>query len=65
METINTHPGDYSQRDIDTRTKETPSREDLEEINQAIKLLMERYEVTPTQNPVSYTHLTLPTKRIV
>ena len=54
METISTHPGDYSQRDIDTRTKETPSTKDLEEINQAIKLLMERYEVTPTQNPFGF-----------
>ena len=50
METISTHPGDYSQRDIDTRTKETPSTKDMEETNQVIKLLMERYEVTPTQN---------------
>ena len=48
METIATHPGDYSQRDIDTRTKETPSTNDLKEINKAIKLWMERYEVTPT-----------------
>ena len=54
METISTHPGDYSQRDIDTRTKETPSTKDLEEINQAIKLLMERYEVTQTQNPFGF-----------
>ena len=54
METISTHPGDYSQRDIDTRTKETPSTKDLEEINQAIKLSMERYEVTPTQNPFGF-----------
>ena len=54
METISTHPGDYSQRDIDTRTKETPLTKDLEEINQAIKLLMERYEVTPTQNPFGF-----------
>ena len=45
METIRTHPGDYSQRDIDTRRKETPSTKHLEEINQAIMLLMERYEV--------------------
>ena len=45
METITTHPGDYSQRDIDTRRKETPSTKYLEEINQAIMLLMERYEV--------------------
>ena len=50
--TISTHPGDYSQRDIDTRTKETPSTKHLEEINQAIKLLMERYEVT--QNPFGF-----------
>ena len=42
MEAISTHPRDYSQRDIDTRTKETPSTKDLEEINEAIKLLMER-----------------------
>ena len=54
METISTHPGDYSQRDIDTRTKETPSTKDLEEMNQAIKLLIERYEVTPTQNPFGF-----------
>ena len=26
----------------------------MEEINQAIKLLMERYEVTPTQNPFGF-----------
>ena len=52
--TISTHPVDYSQRDIDTRTKETPSTKHLEEINQAIKLLMERYEVTPTQNPFGF-----------
>ena len=54
METTSTHPGDYSQRDIDTRTKETPSTKDLEEINHAIKLLTERYEVTPTQNPFGF-----------
>ena len=30
METISTHPGDYSQRDIDTRTKETTSTKDRE-----------------------------------
>ena len=41
-------------RVIDTRTKEKPSTKDLEEINQAIKLLMERYEVTPTQNPFGF-----------
>ena len=33
MEVISTHPGDYSQRDIDARTIETPSTKDLEEIN--------------------------------
>ena len=38
METIRTHPGDYSQRDIDTRRKETPSTKYLEEINQAINV---------------------------
>ena len=54
MEIISTHPGDYSQRDIDTRTKETPSPKELEEINQAVKLLMERYEVTPTQSPFGF-----------
>ena len=54
METISTHPGDYSQLDIGTRTKETPSTKDLEQINQAVKLLMERYEVTPTQNPFGF-----------
>ena len=39
METIRTHPGDYSQRAIDTRRKETPSTKYLEEINQSTKLL--------------------------
>ena len=29
MEAISTNPGEYSQRDIDTRTKETPSTKDL------------------------------------
>ena len=33
MEAISIHPGDYSQHDIDTRTKETPSTKDLEEMN--------------------------------
>ena len=54
MEAISTNPVDYSQRDIDTRTKETPSIKDLEEINQAITLLMERYMVIPTQNPFGF-----------
>ena len=54
MGAISTHPGDYSQRDIDTRTKETSSTKDLEEINQAIKLLMERYMVIPTQTPFGF-----------
>ena len=54
MKAISTHPGDYSQHDIDTRTKETPSTKDLEETNQAIKLLMEHYEVTPMQNPFGF-----------
>ena len=39
METIRSHPGDYSQRDIDTRRKETPSTKYLEEINQAINVI--------------------------
>ena len=42
METISTHSGDYFKCEIDTRTKETPSTKDSEEINQTIKLLMER-----------------------
>ena len=54
MEIISTHPGNYSQCDIDTRTKETPSTKDLEKINQAVKLLTECYEVTPTQNPFGF-----------
>ena len=33
MQAISIHPGDYSQHDIDTRTKETPSTKDLEEMN--------------------------------
>ena len=36
METISTHPGDYSHRDIDTRTKEKLSTKDLEEINKRL-----------------------------
>ena len=39
METIRTHPRDYSQRDINTKRKETPSTKYLEEINQAINVI--------------------------
>lgn len=33
---VNAHPGDYMGREIDTRTKQRPSRNDIDNINRAV-----------------------------
>ena len=51
---VNTQPGEFGERDIDTRIKERPTKGDLNNINLAIIKLMEQHQVSPRENPFSY-----------
>lgn len=51
---INTHRGEYHNREFDTRIKENPTKGDIENINQAMKELMKKQDVFPVDNPFSY-----------
>ena len=50
------HPceGDFSNRTIDTRTKEKPTKGDLEKINKVIDELMKQCRIFPLDHPFSY-----------
>ena len=51
---VNTHPDDYMGHDIDTRTKQRPSRNDIDNINRAVTQLMSQNSISPIDNPFSY-----------
>ena len=48
---VNTHPDNYTGREIDTRPKQRPSRND---IDRAVTHLMSQNSVSPIDNPFGY-----------
>ena len=51
---VNAHPGDYTGREIDIRTKQRPSRNDIDNINRAVTQLMSQNSISPIDNPFGY-----------
>ena len=52
---INTLAGDYAGREIDTRTKQKPFRNDIfDNINKALSQLMSQNSVSPIDDPFGY-----------
>ena len=51
---VNTSEGDYSNRAIDTRIKQRPTKSDLETINKVINGLVEQNKLVPGENPSAY-----------
>ena len=48
---VNSDPSEYKSRQIDTRTKEKPSGNDLENINKTVEELMRQNVISPVENP--------------
>ena len=48
---INSNPGDFTNRKIDTRTKKRPTGEDIENIDKVIDELMKQNMINPSENP--------------
>ena len=55
---INTHQGEYHNREFDTRIKEKPTKCDIENVNQALQELMKQQNVFPADNPFCYLWIT-------
>ena len=51
---VNSDPDEYKSRQIDTRTKEKPSGNDLENINKTVEELMWLNIISPVENPFGY-----------
>ena len=51
---VNTSPGEFGEREFHTRTKERPTKHDLDNINQTIGELMKQNQASPGENPFSY-----------
>ena len=51
---VNSYPGDYKSPQIDTRTKEKPSGNDLENINKTVEELIRQNVISPVENPLGY-----------
>ncbi|KAK2570691.1 hypothetical protein P5673_004379 [Acropora cervicornis] len=51
---VNASEGDYSNRAIDTRIKQTPTKSDLKTINKVINGLVAQNKVVPGENPFAY-----------
>ena len=51
---VNAHPDDYTGREIDTRTKQRPSRNDIDNIDRAVSQLMSQNSISPIDNPFGY-----------
>ena len=49
---VNTSPGEFGEREFDTRIKERPKKRDLNNINQTITEIMK--QASPGENPFSY-----------
>lgn len=50
---VNSDPGEYKSRQIDTRTKEKPGN-DLENINKTVEELMRQIIISPVENQFGY-----------
>ena len=51
---ISNTQGDFTERHVDTRTKERPTMSDLKSINKVISTLMSQSELSPGGNPFQY-----------
>ena len=51
---VNTSPGEFGEREFDTRIKERPTKYDLDNINQTIAELMKHNQASAGENPLSY-----------
>ena len=51
---ISNTQGDFTERHVDTRTKERPTRSDLKSINKVITTLMSQSELSPGGDPFQY-----------
>ena len=51
---VNTSEGDYSNRAIETRIKQRPTKSDLKTINRVINGMVEQNKVVPGENPLAY-----------
>ena len=51
---VNASEGDYSNREIDTRIKQRPTKSDLKTNNNVINGLVEQNKVVPGENPFAY-----------
>ena len=54
LASVNASEGDYSNRAIDTRIKQTPTKSDLKTINKVINGLVAQNKVVPGENPFAY-----------
>ena len=54
LELVNAHPGYYTGREIDIRTKQRLSRNDIDNINRAVTQLMSQNSISPIDNPFGY-----------
>ena len=54
LASVNASEGDYSNRAIDTRIKQTPTKSDLKTINKVINRLVAQNKVVPGENPFAY-----------
>ena len=51
---VNAHPDAYTVREIDTRPKQRPSRNDIDNIDRAVTQLMSQNSISPIDNPFGY-----------
>ena len=51
---VNSDPGEYKSRQIDTRTKEKPTGYDLKNINKTVEELMRQNVISLVENPFGY-----------
>ncbi|PFX33106.1 Retrovirus-related Pol polyprotein from type-1 retrotransposable element R2 [Stylophora pistillata] len=51
---VHIDPGNYENREIDTRTKEKPTKKDSENINIALNEIINQHNVSPTEDPFIY-----------
>ena len=54
LASVNASEGDYSNRAIDTRIKQTPTKSDLKTIYKVINGLVAQNKVVPGKNPSAY-----------
>ena len=47
---VNAHPDDYTGREIDTRPRQRPSRNDIDNIDRTVTHLMSQNSISPIDN---------------